>query len=215
MAYTAVGLITYIYSLFSPYKIADYISNSLPAGLGYVQMGAVFILAVALLVGRRKMLNLLLLGFGAFEGYVGAVGLIAGLHISAESALIVTICIMAAGAYLVYALSKFAITAFLALTAGYVFIAAGGHITLAPVVTVIAFAAIYLFYRYVSTVVAALLGSILLLLFLIQLNIPGFTPYILSATAFSLSILIRYAFSRIVAVRAGSSGRPALHRARN
>lgn len=208
MAYSAVNILLYLYSVFSPYHIAGYLSQFLPGQLNYLQLGLILALSVALLVGKRKMLNLLLLLFGGFEGYVASRSLMAYITFSSEIALILTLALAAAGAFLVYKLSRIAISAFLALTIGSMFIALGGVATTAPIATVAAFVVIYIFYKYVASVIAALLGSVLLLLFLVQLNIPGFTPYVISAAAFALSVLIRYAASRAGRERRRAIARP-------
>lgn len=215
MAYSAVGIIVYLYSLFSPYRIAEYISANIPQELTYAQMAFVFVLAAALLIGKRRTLNALLLLFGAFEGYVLASFILPHISVGPETALAATLISMGAVAYLVYKAARFAISAYLALLLGTAYIALVGQAATAPLVTVAAFVAAFIFYRYIASVVAALLGSALLLLFLIELNIPGFAPYLISASAFALSILVRYAASRVTEGRARAARRARLNRMRN
>lgn len=207
-------MLIYVYSIFSPYRIADYISGSLPAELTSFQLVLVLALAIALMVGKRRTLSFLLLAFGAFEGYVVAASFLTSFPVDQQTALLLTVIFVAGGAYLVYRLSRLAITAYLALTIGSVYLAVGGSVSVAPFVTLGALVVLYLLYRYVSYFVAALLGSVLLLLFLIQLHIPGFTPYLIAAASFSVSVTVRYLSSRLVSGR-GSSRRSSPARARN
>lgn len=211
MAYSGVEIIAYLYSVFSPYKVADYISKSLPDQLGYIQLGLLFALAVALMVGRRRMLNLLLLAFGGFEGYVAATALTAAVALSRELTLIVILVLAVAGALVVYKISRVAICAFIALTAGAMLLTLGIYTGAAPFISIAVFVVAYIFYKYIASVIAALIGSILLLLFLIQLDIPGATPYVLSAAAFALSVTVRHMVSRI----GGEKGKVDRHAAAN
>ncbi len=215
MAYSTLGALIYIYSVFSPYRIADYISKSLPSELNYVQLAVVFALAAALLVGKRKTLNLLLIAFGAFEGYVLSAAISSRFPMSQQTDILVMLALTVTIAYIVFKLSRPAISAFLALTVGATYIALAGPIYTAPYITVAAFVIIFIFYKHIASVIAALLGSILLLLFLIELNLPGVTPYVITIAAFAMSVLIRHFVSRMGAAKFPWTKRARATRLRN
>ncbi len=190
-----LSLLMYIYGIFSPWSMATEISRHAGFSPQPELLAIIFATGVGLIVAGRKLWNALFLLYGGIVGYFIAIyasGVVP--HFGYEYLMFAALPLLFA--LLFFSKARLLVSAAIAITAGSIVLSIS-HIGTAIVLSAVVFAAAYIFYRALSSVLAALLGSTLLLLFFIELNLPYASPVILSLLAFSVGMLLRYVTVRV------------------
>ncbi len=195
MAYLP-SLLMYIYGLFSPWSMATEISRYAGFRPQPELMAIIFATGVGLIIAGRRLWNALFLLYGGIVGYFIAIyvsGIVPQFHY--EYLMFVALPLLFA--VLFFSNARLLVSAAIAITAGSVAMSLVPDFGTAIVLSVIVFAVAYIFYRILSSLLAALLGSTLLLLFFIEMKIPYASPIMLSVLAFSVGMLLRFATVRM------------------
>ena len=195
MAYL-LNLLMYIYSVFSPWTVASEISHYAGIRPQPALMGLIFITGVGLIIAGRKLWNALFLLYGSIVGYFIALYISISVPAFAYEYLIF-VALPLLFAILFFSKARLLVSATVAIIAGSIAMSVSLSVGMAIVLSATVFAAAYLFYKTLSSLLAALLGSTLLLLFFIEMNIPFASPVLLSITVFSIGMLLRYAAARL------------------
>jgi hypothetical protein len=185
-----------IYGSFSPWSIASLLSRYIGARPNPGILLFILALAAGLIIGGRKTWNMIFLSYGAATGFALSLLLVSALDLSGVW-LIALILVPLISAVLFYRLSRLLVSAAVALTGAGIILSLTHSAAYAAVVSVAAFAVSYVFYKGLSSLLAALLGSSLLMLFFIELGIPFASPLVLSLVCFSTGMLLRYLVSVI------------------
>ncbi len=191
-----LGILSAVYGSFSPWSIASLLSKDIGARPDPGVLLFILALAVGLIIAGRKMWNMIFISYGAAAGFALSLLLFNALGLSGAW-LVVLIVVPVVSAVLFYKLSRLFVSAAIAVTGAGIILSLTHSLAYSVSLSVAAFAVAYIFYRSLSALLAALLGSSLLLLFFIELGIPSASPLVLSLICFTTGILLRYLVSVI------------------